>query len=83
MIKDEITYPDIQKVLDNGDLSKSQKISKLEVLLNVERQLQRAGTESNMNHDDGTNSRLRHLELALDAMGSDACAPEDNCAATL
>jgi len=83
MIKEEITYPEIREILDDSSMSKNAKVDKLKVLLSDERQLQRAASESNMNAEDGGNARLRHLELALEALGVDTVSPEDTKAATL
>ncbi len=83
MIEEEITYPEIREILDDSDISNEQKVEKLKLLLSDERQLQRAASESNMNSADGKNARLRHLELALEALGVDIASPEDTKAATL
>jgi len=83
MIDEEITYPEISEVLDDNSLSKDQKIEKLKLMLSDERQLQRAATESNMTGSDGKNARLRHLELALEALDAETVSPEDTKAATL
>jgi hypothetical protein len=83
MFDEEITYPEIREVLDDNSKSKQEKVEKLKMLLSDERQLQRSASESNMNSDDGKNARLRHLEIALDALGADTTSPEDTKAATL
>lgn len=83
MIEEEITYPDIRDILDDSSKTSDEKIEKLKLLLSDERQLQRATSESNMNSADGENARLRHLELALEALGYDTVSPEDTKAATL
>lgn len=83
MIEEEITYPDIRDILDDSSKTSDKKIEKLKLLLSDERQLQRAASESNMNYADGENARLRHLELALEALGHDTVSPEDTKAATL
>lgn len=83
MIDEEITYPEIRDILDDSSKSDDQKAKDLKVLLSDERQLQRAGSESNMNFEDGSNARLRHLELALEALGVETVSPEDTKAATL
>lgn len=83
MIEEEITYPDIREILDDSTKSEHQKVAKLKLLLSDERQLQRAASESNMNFEDGGNARLRHLELALEALGVETVSPEDTKAATL
>jgi hypothetical protein len=83
MIDEEITYPEIRDILDDSSMSSDTKAEKLKVLLSDERQLQRAASESNMNSADGGNARLRHLELALEALGVETASPEDTKAATL
>jgi hypothetical protein len=83
MIDEEITYPDIRKILDDSSITNDAKAEKLKVLLSDQRQLQRAASESNMNSEDGENARLRHIELALEALGVDTVSPEDTKAATL
>lgn len=83
MIDEEITYSDIRDIMDSSDMAKEEKVSKLQQLLSDERQFQRAATESNMTGDDGENARLRHLELALEALDIEKISPEDTKAATL
>lgn len=58
-------------ILSDGNLSKIQKITKLEELLSEARGLQRAATEGGMDPDDGITRNLRDIELALDGLNAD------------
>ncbi len=78
--KENITYPAVQNILDDGSLKKEDKIVLLKQLLADERAAQRAATESNMVEDDGLNARLRHVTLALEALDVDLSEEEDDAA---
>ena len=77
------THPDVQRIIDNQNLSNSDKIAELKKLHEDERALQRAATESPMAKDDGQNDRLHDITLALEDLGANAKGPEDNLGATL
>lgn len=79
--QEKITYPAVQEILEDGSLSRDDKIELLKQLLVDERAAQRAATESNMVEDDGLNARLRHVTLALEALDVDVSEEDD--AATL
>lgn len=71
---------DPRDILSDKSLSRTQKITKLEDLLNEARGLQRAATESGMDPDDGVTRNLRDIELALDELNAER---PDTGAATL
>lgn len=76
-------HPDVQRVVDNQDLSNDQKVTELKKIYDDERALQRAATESPMAKDDGLNDRLHDVEVALKDLNADIKGPEDNLGATL
>lgn len=74
------TYPDMQKVLENDSLSKDQKIEKLEQMLDNERQMQRAATESNIVVGADQGMRMQHLRRALSSLGEEPSEKEKSAA---
>ncbi len=80
---EKFTYPSIQKILVHPELSATQKIEKLKLQLEDERAVQRAASESNMIEEEGQGSRMRELEIALDALDAEVTSCQDTKAATL
>ena len=65
------TEVQVNGILADGSLSKSQKIEELRKLRVEARGIQRAGTESAMSADDGLQANLRVIEKALETLHGD------------
>jgi hypothetical protein len=65
------TEAKVRDILENGSLSKSQKIEELLKMRSEARGIQRAGTESAMSADDGLQADLRTIEKALETLHGD------------
>ncbi|MGJ8572088.1 MAG: hypothetical protein ACSHXI_15465 [Hoeflea sp.] len=74
---------DIQKILDNTDLSAAEKISQLEYMREGARQEMRAATESAMVNDDDVGDDLKLLDQALEDLAAHPESIEDGGGATL
>ena len=74
---------DIAGIVNDPDLSKSEKIDKLESMREGVRQEMRAASESAMVDDNRIGDELKHLDEALDKLGSDKASIEDGGGATL
>ncbi len=61
----------VNDILSDESLSKTQKIAELEELLSEARGLQRAATEGGMDPEDGVSRDLRDIELALAKLNAD------------
>ncbi len=66
-----ITFNEMQvhDIVDDASLSVELKIEKLRAIESEARGLQRAASESPMNAEDGWESDLREVRLALDKLG--------------
>lgn len=73
----------IAKIVEDPALARAEKIKELERLRENARAEMRAASESAMVDDAETGDDLKHLDLALDALGADSASIEDNGAATL
>ena len=60
----------VHEIVDDRDLSTEQKIEQLREIESEARGLQRAASESPMNGDDGWETDLREVRLALDKLGA-------------
>lgn len=73
----------IAKIVEDPALSKPEKVIELERLRQNARAEMRAASESAMVDDADTGDDLKHLDLALEALGADSASIEDSGAATL
>ena len=80
---DNSTKPNVIAVLNHEDTSKDEKIAQLLKMHQDARAEQRAVTEGGMVGDDGEDTNLREIELALRKLGVDPDSPEHTGAATL
>ena len=60
----------VQEIMQDGRLSPDEKIAELRGIESEVRALQRAASESPMNAEDGWDSDLREVRLALDQLGA-------------
>lgn len=73
----------VASILRNPELSRRDRIHKLTKLREDARAEQRLASEGGMIEDDGLNSDLRDIELALERLGLDPAQEEGKGAATL
>jgi len=73
----------VASVLRNPELSRSDRIAKLMKLRDDARAEQRLASEGAPINDDGMNSDLRDIEIALDRLDQDPALEEGKGAATL
>jgi len=73
----------VASILRNPELSRSDRIKKLIRLREDARAEQRLASEGGMIEDDGLNSNLRDIELALERLGLDPAIEEGKGPATL
>lgn len=73
----------VASILRNPELSRRDRIRKLVRLREDARAEQRLASEGGMIEDDGLNSDLRDIELALERLGLDPALEEGRGAATL
>ncbi|ESY81774.1 hypothetical protein LB577_11745 [Mesorhizobium sp. B283B1A] len=60
----------VLEILEDGSLTKDEKIAELRKIESEARGLQRAASESPMGDDDGWQDDLRQVRLALDKLGA-------------
>ncbi|MER8692660.1 hypothetical protein NKI77_09080 [Mesorhizobium opportunistum] len=60
----------VLEILEDGSLTKDEKIADLRKIESEARGLQRAASESPMGDDDGWQDDLRQVRLALDKLGA-------------
>ncbi|AEH85917.1 MULTISPECIES: hypothetical protein [Mesorhizobium] len=60
----------VLEILEDGSLTKDEKIAELRKIESEARGLQRAASESPMGNDDGWQDDLRQVRLALDKLGA-------------
>lgn len=80
---EKYTNTKVTSILRNPELSRSERIKKLMKLRDDARAEQRLASEGGAIEDDGLNSDLRDIEIALDRLGLDPAAEEGKGAATL
>lgn len=80
---DNSDKPNIIAVLNHPETSTDEKIEHLLKMHADARAEQRAVTEGGMVGDDGEDTHLREIELALRKLGVDPDTPEQTGAATL
>ena len=73
----------VNAVLKNSELSRSERISLLSKLRDDARAEQRLASEGGTIDDDGLNSDLRDIELALDRLGESPAEAEGKGPASL
>jgi hypothetical protein len=73
----------VASILRNPELSRRDRIRKLMKLRDDARAEQRLASEGGPVDDDGLNSDLRDIEIALDRLGQDPALEEGKGAATL
>jgi len=73
----------VASILRNPELSRRDRIAKLMRLRDDARAEQRLASEGAPMADDGLNSDLRDIEIALDRLGQDPALEEGKGAATL
>jgi hypothetical protein len=73
----------VASILKNPELSRQDRIAKLMKLRDDARAEQRLASERGAIDDDGLNSDLRDIELALDRLGEAPAEAEGKGAATL
>jgi len=73
----------VASILRNPELSRSDRIKKLMKLRDDARAEQRLASEGGMIDDDGLNSDLRDIEIALERMAKDPAYEEGKGPATL
>lgn len=73
----------VASILRNPELSRRDRIQKLMRLREDARAEQRLASEGGMIEDDGLNSNLRDIELALERLGLDPAIEEGKGPATL
>lgn len=73
----------VASVLRNPELSRQDRIRKLMKLRDDARAEQRLASEGGMIEDDGLNSDLRDIEMALERLGEDPAYEEGKGPATL
>jgi hypothetical protein len=73
----------VASILRNPELSRRDRIGKLMKLRDDARAEQRLASEGGPIGDDGLNSDLRDIEIALDRLGQDPALEEGKGAATL
>lgn len=73
----------VASILKNPELSRQDRIAKLMKLRDDARAEQRLASEGGAIDDDGLNSDLRDIELALDRLGEAPAEAEGKGAATL
>jgi hypothetical protein len=73
----------VNSILKNPELSRSDRIRKLMKLRDDARAEQRLASEGGAIDDDGLNSNLRDIELALDRLGEAPAEAEGKGPATL
>lgn len=73
----------VASILRNPELSRRDRIQKLMKLREDARAEQRLASEGGMIEDDGLNSNLRDIELALERLGLDPAIEEGKGPATL
>lgn len=79
----EVQHSDIQEILANGTLSNAEKKHRLSTLLDDERQLQRAATESQMVVSADQGERMKLIRRKLDQLGAEEVDRHEKSAATL
>lgn len=80
---DSSNKPNIIAVLNHDHTTKDEKIAQLLKMHEDARAEQRAVTEGGMVGEDGEDTNLREIELALHKLGVDPDSPEQTGAATL
>jgi len=80
---DNPTKPNIIAILKHEDTTTDEKIAQLLKMHADARAQQRAVTEGGMMGEDGADTDLREIELALHKLGVDPESPEHTGAATL
>lgn len=73
----------VASILRNPELSRRERIRKLMKLRDDARAEQRLASEGGAIDDDGLNSNLRDIEIALDRLGEAPSTPEGKGPATL
>jgi hypothetical protein len=73
----------VASILRNPELSRRDRIQKLMKLREDARAEQRLASEGGMIEDDGLNSNLRYIALALERLGLDPAIEEGKGPATL
>ncbi|MDB5526095.1 MAG: hypothetical protein JWM58_3858 [Rhizobium sp.] len=73
----------VASILRNPELSRRERIAKLMKLRDDARAEQRLASEGGAIDDDGLNSNLRDIEIALDRLGEAPAEAEGKGAATL
>lgn len=80
---EKFTNEQVNSILKNPALSRSDRIRKLMKLRDDARAEQRLASEGGAIDDDGLNSNLRDIELALDRLGKAPAEAEGKGPATL
>lgn len=80
---EKFTNEQVNSILKNPELSRSDRIRKLMKLRDDARAEQRLASEGGAIDDDGLNSNLRDIELALDRLGEAPAEAEGKGPATL
>jgi hypothetical protein len=60
----------VLEIVENGSLTRDEKVAELREIESEARGLQRAASESSMGDDDGWQDDLRQVRLALDKLGA-------------